>query len=231
MRSSLKILGTGPLISSTCLYRISASILKLRVWALSLNESFNFSALFEQIRRRNDEVQWHSIVWFPGCTPRHSFILWLAIWGKLNTKYRALCWGKVIDTTCPLCHLACKTVEHLYFDCIFTRRIWRVGLRKCYINLDLLQLDCIIAYVSPGSHQNHLKAFILKNLLATSVYFIWQERNRRVFSGQFHAEEVIFNNIISYTKFKLSCCKKKFASNTINKKLCVSWEQKDSLLV
>ena len=92
-------------------------------WQFPNGNSFNFSSLYGHIRNKKEEVEWHDIVWFSGNTPRHSFILWLAIWDRLRTKYRILSWGHYVDTTCVLCHLACETREHLFFECVFVHRI------------------------------------------------------------------------------------------------------------
>ena len=174
-------------------------------------------------------VPWYNIVWFNGHTPKLAFILWLAILDKLSTKYRVLTWGQNINTVCTFCYLACETKEHLFFECVFTRRVWRMGLNKCHVNVDLLKLDDIIYYITLLPLKKNLKALNLKHLLAASVYFTWLERNRRIFKNQPKTEESLFLKIYRHVRTKLSCCDKKFVCNSINRNICESWELENLL--
>ena len=156
--------------------------------------------------------------------------MWLAILDKLTTKYKVLCWGYSINPTCIFYNLACETVEHLFFECSFTRRIWRQGLEKCQVNTNILQLGNIITYITPLQLDKNLKAFTLKHLLAASTYFIWLERNRRIFCNLAKTEESIFLEIARHVKFKVSFCNRKFACNTLNKEICKAWEIEDIIV-
>ncbi|GKA69207.1 RNA-directed DNA polymerase, eukaryota, reverse transcriptase zinc-binding domain protein, partial [Tanacetum coccineum] len=57
------------------------------VWKNNRGRCYDFSVseVWNDIRCRNDPVLWSKIVWFSQCVPRHSFMLWLAILGRLKT--------------------------------------------------------------------------------------------------------------------------------------------------
>ncbi|GJS58909.1 RNA-directed DNA polymerase, eukaryota, reverse transcriptase zinc-binding domain protein [Tanacetum coccineum] len=52
--------------------------------------NFSTSKVWNDLRGHNDDVKWWNIVWFNHCIPRHAFILWLAIQGRLTTQDRLL---------------------------------------------------------------------------------------------------------------------------------------------
>ena len=148
------------------------------VWKLGVRNQFVFAELFDLIRTKGPTATWHNIVWFKGFTTRQAFILWLACWDRLTIKYRVLSWGVNINPVCSLCHLDCETRDHLFFQCVFARRIWRVGLRKCQINQDLIFFEDILDFLTPFKLDHCLKAQVLKHFFAASTYFIWLERNQ-----------------------------------------------------
>ncbi|GKB57384.1 RNA-directed DNA polymerase, eukaryota, reverse transcriptase zinc-binding domain protein [Tanacetum coccineum] len=49
--------------------------------------------VYDTLRESIEEVIWGSLVWFSQCIPKHSFILWMAIQGKLLTQDMILRWG------------------------------------------------------------------------------------------------------------------------------------------
>lgn len=150
-------------------------------WDLSPNGDFTFKHTRENIRTRKNKVDWHHIVWFKGHNPRHAFLTRLAVQDRLSTKFRMLCWGKEINPSCIFCNFGCETRDHLFFNCCFTRRIWRKGLHLTVIQDSLIEWNEILAYITPQAHERNLKATILKHLLEATVYFVWNERNSREF--------------------------------------------------
>ena len=54
-------------------------------WLPSTLGLFTTHSAWEHIRRTKRPVPWRHLVWFPGNIPRASFILWLAIKGRLGT--------------------------------------------------------------------------------------------------------------------------------------------------
>jgi hypothetical protein len=52
----------------------------------SPNKRFLVKVAWEQLRIRNQMVDWHDIVWSKNAISRHSFLLWLAVQQKLTTQ-------------------------------------------------------------------------------------------------------------------------------------------------
>ncbi|GJR86259.1 RNA-directed DNA polymerase, eukaryota, reverse transcriptase zinc-binding domain protein [Tanacetum coccineum] len=55
---------------------------------------FSTNKAWNDLKESGEEVQWWKIVWFNHCIPRHAFILWLAIQGRLSTHDRLLKWER-----------------------------------------------------------------------------------------------------------------------------------------
>lgn len=67
---------------------------------------------------------WYKHIWYSQCIPRHAFISWVAVKGRLKTKDRLAKWFNVPDLTCNLCHSDNESHSHLFFTCEYSRRLW-----------------------------------------------------------------------------------------------------------
>jgi len=86
---------------------------------------YKCSKTWDQLRNRQPEVPWSRVIWFPLAIPRHAFMLWLAFKNSLATKDRMLSWGFNGDSLCRFCFGHQECIEHLFFHCGFSLRIWR----------------------------------------------------------------------------------------------------------
>ena len=150
-------------------------------------------------------VPWSKVVWFSHCTPKHSFILWLAMLGRLATQDRLLKWYPGKQVQCPLCELCPDSHEHLFFECSYSALIWK-DLKKRIkkeawfdrwkeIMEDLITLPC----------NNNIMSILRRLVIAASIYYIWSERNRRLFSDEKKSYKEVLKEIINNIIFKLAC--------------------------
>ncbi|XP_062118628.1 uncharacterized protein LOC133832277 [Humulus lupulus] len=68
----------------------------------------------------HDRVNWSKEVWGRLNTPKHSFVLWLAIQDRLKTKARLYRFNVLADARCQFCTVEDETIAHLFFECPFT---------------------------------------------------------------------------------------------------------------
>ncbi|KAE8705627.1 hypothetical protein F3Y22_tig00110419pilonHSYRG00081 [Hibiscus syriacus] len=87
--------------------------------------------IWENIRSRYVKVSWHRLVWFPGHIPKFSLISWMAILHRLPTKDRLAKFGLPTDNACGLCNSGIESHNHLFFECLYAKSIWRVVLLSC----------------------------------------------------------------------------------------------------
>ncbi|GAV77912.1 zf-RVT domain-containing protein, partial [Cephalotus follicularis] len=89
----------------------------------SAGHSFSTNKSWHGIRTRSNEVSWHNLVWFPSRIPKHAFFLWLAIRGAHRTKEKLLAVGVVQMADCVFHCGEGESVEHLFFQCPYTKNI------------------------------------------------------------------------------------------------------------
>ncbi|KAK3193363.1 hypothetical protein Dsin_024673 [Dipteronia sinensis] len=69
-------------------------------------------------------VPWFELVWYSHNIPRMSFILWLAIRGRLSMLDRVPLYNPYVGTLCVLYSSSPETHAHLLFECAYSKVIW-----------------------------------------------------------------------------------------------------------
>jgi hypothetical protein len=104
----------------------------LPVWKSSKGV-YSCAETLDQLRVKLPAMEWHKVVWFSQAIPRHAFILWLALRDALVTKEKMCSWGFFGPSVCMFCYGCNESWGHLFFDCSFSRRIWRALMSICLI--------------------------------------------------------------------------------------------------
>ncbi|XP_062103589.1 uncharacterized protein LOC133814674 [Humulus lupulus] len=130
---------------------------------------------------QKEQVGFAKVVWSSFSVPRHRFILWQAVLGHLLTRDNlARCPIEVNSVACPVCDRGEESHSHLFFDCIFSHRIWE--LINSWLGAEIwpkqrnnwkLWLD--------GKPKTVMQRIYIA-CLAASVYHIWCNRNMCYFS-------------------------------------------------
>ena len=144
-------------------------------------------------------VSWGRVVWEQWSLPKYSFILWLAVMGKLKSRDRL--WFIPTDPSCAFCRCEAETHAHLFFTCNWTGSLWarikawlRIGRRMLTINSALRGLY---------PKRSNLVSRMRRVSLGITVYLIWEERNKRVFDAKSRGVDTLFRRfqILFYIVF------------------------------
>ncbi|GJX59208.1 putative RNA-directed DNA polymerase, eukaryota, reverse transcriptase zinc-binding domain protein [Tanacetum coccineum] len=154
---------------------------------------FSVKGAWEALRPRGIEVSWYHIVWFTQNIPRHAFHLWLVMRNSLKTQDRI--------------------------------RQWDVGP-----NVDLSLLRCKLCDSQSDSHAHlFFKCsysarvwLMIRSLAAAASYFIWKERNNRVFKNVRRSPEELRDSIIVTVRLKLLTFR--FKNTAMVKELLARWK-------
>ncbi|GKE69511.1 homeodomain-like protein [Tanacetum coccineum] len=164
-------------------------------------DDFSVKLAWEELRPRGNEVLWFHIVWFAHCIPRHAFHFWLVMRRSLKTQDKLRPWdvapNKALSSLrCLLCGLQMDSHEHLFFECGFSAKVWY--LIRNYEDMDLVcpKLDEIMMWLQPLANKRTFKAVMGKLLFVASSYYIWRERNNRLFKNARRTPEEIRDLII-----------------------------------
>ncbi|GJT71168.1 putative RNA-directed DNA polymerase, eukaryota, reverse transcriptase zinc-binding domain protein [Tanacetum coccineum] len=180
-------------------------------WHNSMGELKHFSVreIWNSIRPRSDVVDWYNVVWFPNCIPSHAFHLWLVAKRRLKTQDRLRPWdliGNTMPVSCLLCDGPPDSHDHLFYDCVFSKQVW-------YELKDLAGLPNVIGSISsivnvliPIAKRRTIRSVIAKLVVAASSYYIWQERNSRLFTKKKRTHGQLTECIKSSIRLKLLSC-------------------------
>lgn len=142
------------------------------IWDIHGSGKFSLTSCYEGLRVKKQLVPWNNIVWSSCIFPRHSFILWVLAHGKLKTKDRLQRLGTVVDQLCVLCSREDETINHLFFDCTYTTKVWSEILEKIGVQHRPLiwhnEWEWMMKHVKGRSKEKQK----LKITFAAAVYFV-----------------------------------------------------------
>lgn len=188
---------SSPLWKSTILFRNNLydlcgghpqSLSLMALWNTSKG-AFSSNA-YDYLRFRSSQVHWRRVIWEPWSLPRFSFILWLAILGRLRTRDRLH--FLQTDSTCIFCHVDDESHSHLFFGCQWTSLLWNRVKHWLHITRNMSTLDRAVRGLckSGSGADGRMK----RVSLAITVYIIWEERNKRIFDGSCSTIAALFRN-------------------------------------
>nr|XP_043638057.1 uncharacterized protein LOC122609062 [Erigeron canadensis] len=167
---------------------------------------FSVTRVWDTIRPKDAEVSWYSLVWHARCIPEHAFHLWLVMRKRLKTQDLLRpwdVWDQSSQFVCSLCELQQDSNDHLFFTCSFSSQVWLGICSLAGISVNVSDWDSIMAEVIPLSKRKNIESGVTRLVLAASAYFIWQERNRRLFSQQRRLSAQLIQEIVSVVRLKL----------------------------
>ncbi|KAL2253026.1 UNVERIFIED_CONTAM: hypothetical protein Sindi_0097300 [Sesamum indicum] len=136
-------------------------------------------ALYRLFDPPGPKVGWASLLSGSLKIPRHLFILWLAILGKLATTDKS--WLAHLGP-CILCNeVATETHGHLFFQCRFSRQCLKAIRRMVRYSWPNRDWITDIEWASQKWRGKHIVNISYRALLASCVYHIRRERNLRRF--------------------------------------------------
>ncbi|XP_022003164.1 uncharacterized protein LOC110900587 [Helianthus annuus] len=187
---------------------------------------FSSSRAWESIRIQAGEVDWSRIVWFPQCIPRHAFLMWLIMRQKLLTQDRILSWDfsrrkNMNMMCCLLCYANHDSHSHLFFECKYSSQVWHKVRQKVGMVAVQPIWNDITNWLIEHSKPNTAVGFVARLVVAASAYFIWQERNSRLFKNQLRPPETLSEIVLQQVRYKLMGAKLKNCVNV--RRLLEEW--------
>ncbi|GKB14501.1 RNA-directed DNA polymerase, eukaryota [Tanacetum coccineum] len=169
---------------------------------------FSVKCAWEVLRPRGQQVMWYHITWFSHCIPRHAFHLWLVMRRCLKTQDKLRSWDVDASTDlsqlrCSLCGSHQDSHEHLFFECTFSSQVWNSIRNLAGMEHVPLILEDIVMWFNPMANNRSFKNVVGKLLFAASSYYIWIERNNRLFKNSRRSPEEIRDLIMTTVRLKL----------------------------
>ncbi|XP_022007560.1 uncharacterized protein LOC110906790 [Helianthus annuus] len=171
-------------------------------------QHFHSFEAWNSFRMWRDKVTWVDAVWFSQCIPRHSFHVWLVINNKLKTQDRMSIWEagsatNLILMCCPLCFYDRDSRDHLFFQCPYASEVWKTVREWVDMGNVNNTWSSVLDWIENNASSKQLNKIVCKILLGATTYFIWQERNNRLFSNLQRSPAIISQVIFNTVRLKL----------------------------
>ncbi|GJV70936.1 hypothetical protein Tco_1490931 [Tanacetum coccineum] len=191
-----------PSLLSVNVPNLSVGVPDLLVWknGFGIVKQFSVQTVWNDIRPRGVKVDWYSTVWFSACIPRHALNLWLIIRRSLKTQDKLRAWD----------HQVWSRVKDL------------AGLPN-----SVPSIDDILHDIAPFAKRRTSKSIVAKLVVAAAAYFIWQERNGRLFKESKLSVSQVCDNILNSVRLKLMSCQFKKSRSALE--ILHRWKISDSI--
>ncbi|XP_071689057.1 uncharacterized protein [Rutidosis leptorrhynchoides] len=154
------------------------------------------------LRANGSIKEWSHVVWFKQNIPKHAFILWLTLWNRLTTHENMLKWNPNSKFNCQLCQGDPDSVKHLFFECRYSRTFWEDMKSKILFKGLSFKIDDIMEVMSRYPYKRQIWSIITPIVIAAAVYFLWNERNNRIFKGIRRSEKDLSKLAQDYIRVK-----------------------------
>ncbi|PWA81086.1 reverse transcriptase domain, Reverse transcriptase zinc-binding domain protein [Artemisia annua] len=159
---------------------------------------------------------------------RQDKIMWKAIQRKLVTQDTMEKWGIYFVNRCQLCFKELEDHNHLFFKCEYSCEVWNKikdmsGING--VNKDWLDNIQELATHPTG---NNIWSVLRRIRFAACIYFLWQERNNRIFRDTHKDWETVAKLIEETVRLKLMSItvKNSQAVKAVEKKLFIKMKYK-----
>ncbi|GJW54812.1 reverse transcriptase zinc-binding domain-containing protein [Tanacetum coccineum] len=150
----------------------------------------------------NPKVIWRHLIWFAQCIPRHSFVLWMAIQNRLMTQDRVVVWKPNEHMKCVLCDQCPDSHDHLFFACLYSSLVWNEMLKTLSKRI-ISDWNNTVEEISKMKANNSIDSIVSRLVFGAVVYFIWQERNTRMYKQIKRNEESLIQTIKETVRLRM----------------------------
>ncbi|XP_060182396.1 uncharacterized protein LOC132612070 [Lycium barbarum] len=159
-------------------------------------QNYSIKNMYNRLRGTYTKIQWKKLICNNQGSPKWLFILYLALQRKLYTKDRLIKLGRNYSPTCPLCEGADENIRHIFFLCPISALIWQKILHWQGISKPVPGWLEEQNWAKSNAAGNNSKAEIYRMPLAGCVYYLWQERNQRLFQNKKRTKDTMLGQII-----------------------------------
>ncbi|XP_021846169.2 uncharacterized protein [Spinacia oleracea] len=149
-------------------------------WSFDI-KGYTASSGYYWLRGEQQQVQWASWVWNRLNIPKCSFIVWMAMWRRLQTKDRLVRFGMCEDDTCPVCGTSAETIDHIFFTCPYSQICVQELGRALHLPLLFNDLDAACRQI-PKLSAGRFKNQVFQSCVVAMMYCIWRQRNEAVWN-------------------------------------------------
>eukprot|EP00253_Pinus_taeda_P017577 PITA_17577 len=167
-------------------------------WGRSMKGTFTVKEAYyltTKQKREEGDIDWRTI-WEGKWWPKITIFAWLV------SKGRILTWDKILKrryygpSRCSLCSSEMENQEHLLNECPYAGSVWE-KIRSLFGKTmrDPRSIRNTILQWGTGQFHSKVVRRIWNLAVGFVIWFIWKERNRRIFRGQSSRPERIWEEV------------------------------------
>ncbi|XP_070026446.1 uncharacterized protein LOC142182221 [Nicotiana tabacum] len=157
---------------------------------------YSIKDIYRACRREFQKVPWRRLVCNNVGQPKWTFILFLALHRRLQTKERIACWANLDDMECVLCEQENEDIDHLLFECVYAKQVWSKLLAWKSIRREAWNWKHEVQWAIENATKKTAQREIYRMTLAGGVYHLWQERNARIFKAKRRSADQVIKQLI-----------------------------------
>ncbi|KAF5756243.1 hypothetical protein HanXRQr2_Chr17g0812331 [Helianthus annuus] len=127
---------------------------------------------------------------------------------------------------CLLCYADNDSHTHLFFECKYSSQVWISIRQKAGMESVNPKWADIVDWLVLRARSKSVATYVARLMVAASAYYIWQERNARIFKNQLRPPEVISKAILDTVRYKLMGAKLKNTASV--QRLLGKWKINDN---
>ncbi|XP_074306260.1 uncharacterized protein LOC141641499 [Silene latifolia] len=136
--------------------------------------SYSVSNGYRWLLGQQHPVTWYPLIWNKTLVPRHAFVGWLIVQGRLMTRDRLFRFGITTDMACAICSLQNETHQHLFSDCTYCTRCW--DLLNEWLGMSIPKTS-VVDWYTAWRCPSLMKKQIIGAAIVALWYHIWNARN------------------------------------------------------
>lgn len=141
---------------------------------------------------------------------------------RLPTKDRLLAWGLQVDGCCCFFHSEMETRNHLFFECNYSKTVWKEVLSLCSLQRSPRQWNFELQWPVLKLRGKALISIVLWLAWGAFFYWIWRKWNCRIFGNTRLSEKVILEKIKDAVLMSLSGTRIR-SDEIVNNRICIAW--------
>ncbi|XP_074265634.1 uncharacterized protein LOC141588077 [Silene latifolia] len=156
---------------------------------------FDLSSAYNWFRIDRPQLTWARALHSQHISLSYGFITSLAIQRKLATIDSLISKGMYIVNKRTLCKQENEYHQHLFFCCSYSAEVWHVVLQWIGMEARSNHYEQELLWIAHKNHRRHWQAQWYISCIAATVFYIWQERNSRIFRGVEHPPSHILKQL------------------------------------
>ncbi|GKA67747.1 RNA-directed DNA polymerase, eukaryota, reverse transcriptase zinc-binding domain protein [Tanacetum coccineum] len=157
--------------------------------------------ILNQIHVPNISHQDDYVVWIDESSKETKYTVKKA-WESLREKrphvnwyHVTMKWNKDKNLKCPLCKSCPDSHDHLFFGCDFSKKVWEGMKKKGMFRYGYNGLKDTVVKLAARKFKSNIWQINNKIILSATVYNIWVERNKRIFTNEARSVEVLIKDL------------------------------------